>query len=455
MLCASGSSSNKPVRAAEPAGPIGDRELPALFAPLAKSSRIALAVSGGGDSLALLDCVDRWRRTTPGCPSLIVLTVDHGLRETSRQDAAGVVELVRSREIDARILRWTGEKPQGDIEATARSARYRLLLGTAREVGASHLLLGHHRDDQAETLLLRLARGSGLFGLAAMRAEIRAGEVTIFRPFLDISRARLAETIAVAGLVPVEDAMNADPRFARARLRRIMPLLAVDGIDPAGLAATAGRLAMAAEAIDAVAGNLIATAIDVDDMAVGAIDTAQFFAAPREVWMRSLSRLLLGVGGDLYPPRFERLAGLADDMHAHDGRARFKRTLAGSVVEWRKGRFVVYREVGRDGLPEIRVKSGFSGLWDHRFQVTIGQGAPRGLRLAALGETGRRTIGASAGIAAAGALAALPALWLGKTVSAVPSLGYFAGKTGSYSVKVRSILPDRLAEPPRFPDFLG
>lgn len=455
MLCASGSKSNKPVRVAEPTGPIGDRELPGLFAPLAGTTRIALAVSGGGDSLALLDCVDRWRRKKPGFPSIFVLTVDHGLRETSRQDAAGVVDLAWSRGIDAKVLRWVGEKPQGDLEAAARSARYRLLLGAARDVGASHLLLGHHRDDQAETLLLRLARGSGLFGLAAMRPEIRAGDVTIFRPFLDISRARLAETIAVAGLGPVEDAMNADPRFARARLRRIMPLLALDGIDPAGLAATAGRLAQAAEAIDTVAGGLIASAIETDDMAVAAIDPANFFSAPREIRLRTLSRLLLGVGGDLYPPRFERLAGLADDMQAHDGGARFKRTLGGAVVEWRKRHFAVYREIGRDGLPEIRVKSGFSGVWDHRFHVTIGAGAPPGLMLAALGEAGRRAIGARAGTAAAGAFAALPALWRGKTLAAVPTLGYFAGKSRRYSADVRSILADRLAEPPRFPDFLG
>jgi len=443
------------VRVVEPTGPITDRELATLFAPLARASRIALAVSGGGDSLALLDCADRWRRNLPSPPELVVLSVDHGLGRSSKQDAEAVVGLARDRGLAAKYLCWTGKKPQGDIEAAARAARYRLLLGAARQAGASHLLLGHHRDDQAETMLLRLARGSGLFGLGAMRREIATGDMIVFRPFLAIPRARLTETIAIAGLTPVEDPMNADPRFARTRLRRIMPLLAAEGIDPAGLAATADRLASAAEAIETAASGLIGTAVDIDELAVASIEATALLDAPREVRLRSLVRVLLAIGGEQYPPRFERLAALIGDIERHDGHTRLKRTLSGSVVEWRGGRFVVYREVGRGGLPETAVKSGFKGLWDHRFQVEIGANAPAGLKLAALGEAGRRAIGVRAGISAAGALAALPALWRGTTVSAVPTLGFFGVEDAAYSVKARSIIADRLAKPPSFPDFLA
>lgn len=440
---------------AEPNGPIRDRELPALFAPLAEAPRVALAVSGGGDSLALLDCVDRWRRRRADPPTLIVLSVDHGLRKSSRSDAAGVAAISRDRGIEVRLLRWTGRKPQSDIEAAARDARYRLLLAATREFGASHLLLGHHQDDQAETLLLRLARGSGIFGLAAMRREIPVDDVTIFRPFLETSRSRLAETIAVAGLTPVEDPMNTDPRFARARIRRIMPLIAADGIDPAGLAATARRLADAAEAIDAAAGDLIARAVELDVMAAVTIDPAAFFDGPGEVRRRALSRLLLAIGGVQYPPRFDRLLALGDAMAAHRGRGRFKRTLAGVVIEWRGRGFVAYREIGRKGLPEIRVKPGYRCLWDGRFRIEVGPDAPIGLRLAALGEAGRRALGVrSGGTVAAGAVAALPALWRGATVRAVPGLDYFAGGA-RFSVESCSILPDRLAAPLKFPDFLG
>jgi tRNA(Ile)-lysidine synthase len=440
------------VRAAEPGGPIGDGELPSLFASLAGASRIAVAVSGGCDSLALLDCIDRWRRHQPKPPSVLVLTVDHGLRQSSAADARRVVAAARKRRLKAEILRWTGEKPKGDIEAAARAARYRLLLGAARAAKASHLLLAHQRDDQAETLLLRLARGSGVFGLAAMRKEIDAGGVTILRPFLDIERARLQETIAVAGLEPAEDAMNSDPRYARARLRRIMPLLSADGIDAAGLAATAGRLASAAEAIDEAATRVIERVVVPDEIAAATIDADVFLAIPAEIRLRALVRILIAVGGEDYPPRFERLQALDAEMAR---RGRFKRTLGGAVIEGRQGRVLVYREVGRTGLPRVTVKAGFSGIWDHRFRVEIGKGAPSGLAVAALGEAGRREIGARAGSATAGALAALPALWLKDSVFAVPTLAYRAKPRPAFSAAVRSLLADRLMEPPRFPDFLG
>ncbi len=443
------------MRAAEPTGPIDDSELPALFAPVERATLIALAVSGGADSLSLLDCADRWRRRNPGTPSLLILTVDHGLRPSSRKEAAGVVATARSRGLEARILRWIGRKPKGDVEAAARAARYHLLLSAAREAGASHLLLAHHRDDQAETLLLRLARGSGLFGLAAMRSEIRVGEVTIVRPFLGVPRSRLRASAAAAGLAPVEDAMNADPRFARARIRQLMPSLAAEGIDAAGLAATARRLAAAAEAIDAGAGKLLARAVALDELAIAVVDPVLFLQAPAELRARALVRLLLGIGGDQYPPRYERLLALLRDMEAHRGTVRFKRTLAGVVIEARRGRFLLYREVGREGLPEVRLTPGSSVVWDNRFRVDAATGARRRLRLAALGEGGRRAAGLRIDLKPAGAVAALPALWTGATLVAVPSIGYFAGVSGDPGVVVRSILSDRLAEPPRFPDFLA
>jgi tRNA(Ile)-lysidine synthase len=443
------------VRAAEPTGPIADLELPALFAPVEKAALIALAVSGGADSLALLDCADRWRRKATDAPRLLVLTVDHGLRASSKKEAAHVAAIAKSRRIEAQVLRWTGRKPAGDVEAAARAARYHLLLLAAREAGASHLLLAHHRDDQAETLLLRLARGSGLFGLAAMRGDIRAGGVTILRPFLSLSRARLRATVAKAGLASVEDPMNEDQRFARARIRGAMPLLAAEGIDAAGLAATARRLAGAAEAIDAAAGALLASAVTLDPLAIARVDPSAFLAAPAEIRARSLVRLLLAIGGDPYPPRYERLAALIRDMEAHRGAERLKRTLAGTIIEFRRGRFILYREVGRAGLPAIPVKGGYSGLWDGRFLVEVTGRVPRGLRLAALAEAGRRSASIRVEDVPVGAVEALPALLLAERVLAVPSIGYFASDLRGFTASAGSILSQRLAEPPLFPDFLG
>ncbi len=436
------------MRAAEAAAPIADGELDSLFHDVASASRIALAVSGGADSLALLDCVERWHRRG-GRPEPVVLTVDHRLRPESAGEASAVAAAAAGRGLRSRVLVWEGAHPQRDAEATARMARYRLLLGAAREEGISHLLLAHHRDDQAETFLIRLTRGSGLFGLAAMRPAVRSGDIMILRPFLEIPRSRLAATTAVAGLTPAEDPMNRDPRYLRARIRRLMPLLAMEGLDPAVLAATARCLAVAADAIEAAADAAIAGSVFADQMGIAWVDPV-LFRAPVEVQLRVLTRLVMAIGGEPYPPRAERLASLREAMAARRGR--FKRTLSGSVIEGRGDRFALYREIGRDGLPVISLEPGRQNVWDHRFAVEAGADLPAGLSLGALGEEGRLAIGERADRAPAGALAALPAIRRGAEIVAVPVLGR---GSASLPLTVQPILAARIANPPRFPDFSG
>ena len=434
------------------AAPLADDEVDRLLAPLAAAGRIALAVSGGADSLALAECVARWRTRRGGGPEAIVLTVDHRLRRGSAREAAGVAAMARGHGLAARVLRWTGPRPKANIEAAARRARYRLLLTAAAEAGASHLVLAHHRDDQAETFLMRLERGAGVFGLAAMRREVTAGAIVIVRPFLDVPRARLAATAAAAGLEPVDDPMNRDPRFARARVRRVMPLLAAAGLDAALIARSAARLGEAAVAIDAAASALIGAAVTTDAMAVARLDPAAFAAAPEAVRQRALVRVLLAVGGDDYPPRRERGQRLATALAAHRA-GRFKRTLAGTVIEWRKPVFVVYRELGRDGLLTLPLRPGAEVAWDHRFAVRLGRGAPAGLTVGALGEAGRRLVGAAAGDAPAGALAGLPAIRKRGRILGVPPLGHVGRGGEGLAVTVRPLIEERLARPPLFPDF--
>lgn len=438
--------------AAEPVGPVGDAELSAIFAPVRRAAKIALAVSGGADSLALLLLFERWRGRRKR-PDAVVLTVDHRLRKESRGEAATVAAIARAHGLQSRILVWTGDHPRTGIEAAARLARYRLLIAACREEGASHLLLAHHLDDQAETMLLRLARGSGIFGLAAMRPAVAAGDVTILRPLLGLTRARLVQTVALAGIEPVADPMNVDPRFARARIRRIMPLLAADGIDPMALAASARHFAAIADAIDLAATNFVTASVAVDRFAVARLDATAFRDLPREIGLRVLSRLLLGIGGDDFAPRTPKLVGLRDALVDFPGKGRFKRTLAGTVIEWRQGRFHLYRETGRHGLPSVRLKPGMHVIWDGRFDVKAARSA-RGLRVGALGEDGRLEIGASAGEVASGALAALPAIRRGKRLVSVPSLGYPPGRRPPPAT-VRPVLAARLQRPPRFPDLPG
>lgn len=451
MRSASGSPTNRPLRAVDSAGPLAAGELDALFAPIADANRIGLAVSGGADSLALLVTAAAWSARR-GRPDILVLTVDHRLREASAADAATVVAIATRFGLAARLLVSPNPQPDGDVEGAARTARYRLLVQAARDAGASHLLLAHQRDDQAETFLMRLQRGSGLFGLAAMRSEVRAGGLTLFRPFLDVARARLAATTAAAGLVPLDDPMNHDPRFLRARIRRVMPLLAAEGFGPAELAATARRLARAADAIDAAVDRLIAEGVSVDGLGVATIAPAPFGEAPEEVRQRLLVRLIMAIGGEDYPPRSDRLQNLHDAIRAHPLRGRFKRTLGGTVIEGRGRRFVAYREAGRQGLPVIALRAGEAVVWDHRFRVTAGQGIGGDLNVGGLGEADRRSLGIGTDRAPAPAIAALPALRSGAGIVAVPSVGWVS-EGEKPDVAVTAIVAGRLAEPIRFPDL--
>jgi tRNA(Ile)-lysidine synthase len=444
------------MRAAERAsGPLGDAELDIVFAPFAGARLIALAVSGGADSLALMVAADRWRRSREGRPDLLVLTVDHRLRRGSAGEARMVAAAAKARGLPHRTLVRRGPAPSSDIEAAARQARYRLLIAAAVEAGASHILTAHHRDDVAEGFLIRLARGAGVFGLAAMRREVSAGGVVIARPFLSIGRDRLAATARAAGLTPAVDAMNADPRYARARVRALLPHLAGEGLDPGRIAETAMRLADAAEAIEAAVTALIAGAVTADTFAVARLDPAAFAAAPREVRLRALARVLHAVGGEDYPPRFQGLERLLAVMETPSAAARFKRTLARTVIEQRDGKFLFYREGGREPLPAAALKPGLTIVWDHRFAVAADRRLPRGLRIAALGDDGRRAVGAAGEGTPAAALATLPAIRRGGRIIAVPSLGYFDNNISDLPIVLRPILDVRLLRPPLFPDSGG
>ncbi len=450
MRFSSGSRPKRPLRAAEHTQPLSDGEVEALLAPVAAAGVVALAVSGGADSLALLDVVDRWRRKA-GRPAIIVLTVDHGLRPGSAREAAEVVATAEKRQIPGRLLTVGGPLPDADVEAAAREARYRLLIGAAREAAASHLLLAHHRDDQAETVLIRLQRGSGVFGLAAMRRAVASDGLVVFRPFLDIPRSRLAATTAAAGLVPVDDPMNRDPRFLRARIRKDMPKLAAAGIGAAELASAAAHFAAAADAIDAAADRFIAAGVTVDGLAIARVARGPFLAESEAVRLRLLVRLLMAIGGEAYPPRFERLKALHDALLGDGGRV--KRTLAGVVAETRGDSVLFYREAGRNGLAEIPLDRGVSGRWDRQFAVDIPPQHGHRLVLGPLGEAGRRMIGARVPAVPVAALEVQPAVWREGRVAAAPTLGVLADGESRLTVTVRQIVGERLASPARFPTY--
>src|SRR5258708_1171913 len=192
----------------------------------------------------------RWRRALARGPRLVAVTVDHGLRPEAAAEAREVKRLARSLDLPHRTLRWTGAKPRTGLPAAARTARYRLLTQAARASGATHILTAHTRDDQAETLLMRMLRGSGIAGLAAMARESERDGLLLARPFLDISKSQLIATLKKAKVGFVEDPTNRDLNFTRPRIRAVMPVLAAEGGDTRNLVRLASRLARANAALE-------------------------------------------------------------------------------------------------------------------------------------------------------------------------------------------------------------
>src|SRR3984957_13261927 len=233
--------------------PISASDAKRLFADWKAAPAIVLAVSGGPDSIALMWLAARLRATPARGPRLIAVTVDHGLRSEASREARDVKRLARTLDLPHRTLRWSGTKPKTGVPAAARSMRYRLLAQAARAAGATHILTAHTRDDQAETLLMRMLRGSGIAGLAAMARESEREGVRLARPLLDVSKARLVATLKKARIGFADDPTNRDVSFTRPRLRTLMPALAAEGGDARNLARLAARLARANAAVEVLA----------------------------------------------------------------------------------------------------------------------------------------------------------------------------------------------------------
>src|SRR5450755_253659 len=230
--------------------PISAQDAKGLFADWKTAPAIVLAVSGGPDSIALMWLAARWRRALARGPRLIAVTVDHGLRAEAKGEARDVKRLARALDLPHRTMRWTGAKPKAGLPAAARAARYRLLAQAARASGATHILTAHTRDDQAETLLMRLLRGSGIAGLAAMARQSERDGLLLARPLLHVSKSQLIATLKKAKLGFADDPTNRDLNFTRPRLRAVMPVLAAEGGDARNLARLAARLARANAAVE-------------------------------------------------------------------------------------------------------------------------------------------------------------------------------------------------------------
>lgn len=307
---------------------------------------MAIAVSGGPDSMALCRLVQEWAR--PRRMKVVGLTVDHRLRDAAAQEAAKVSGWLKAIGVPHETLVWcdgeTVKHLDRSPQAAARDGRFELMTTWCRQNNVTCLLTAHHADDQAETFLMRLIRGSGVDGLAAMSGDSHRGGVRVVRPLLSVSKADLISTCMRFTQSWVHDPSNDNDSYARTRIRKIMAALETEGLHRDRLLKTVSHMQRAQTAIESAVTDLkmAATSDEGDGITV---DVAKLCRAPDEVALRCLAWCLKTVSGAPYAPRFDSLERVFLDLKATPDEVRWSdRTLHGCQLRLAEGRLKVTQE---------------------------------------------------------------------------------------------------------------
>ncbi|NQV81654.1 MAG: tRNA lysidine(34) synthetase TilS [Alphaproteobacteria bacterium] len=399
------------------------------FAPFERGPHLAVAVSGGADSTALAILANDWAKERSG--TVTGLIVDHGLRAESNEEAELVQRRLAGLGLSARILEWRGPKPSTGIQAAARAARYQLLSGWSHQNGVLHLLVGHHADDQAETVTMRAARQSGPDGLAGMSAIVEWRHCRLLRPLLMVAAEDLRAALMTAGIPWIEDPSNADPRFERARLRQ-------SGLNTTVLPNQKRREGVVRQRNEERVRAALARAVHLHPFGFCEVDLA---VLDGETTAAALAQVVAWVGGRPYPPRPAAARRLGTRlMDLAPGQAA---TLSGCEIRRRRSSLVIVREPSRCAPPQP-IAPGTGILWDHRYWVEMSANADPvdGARVQALGKSGLDCVATRLGGnlvygVPKPALAGLPALWRGKEVLSIPTLSYHSSPHLGFSATFR------------------
>jgi tRNA(Ile)-lysidine synthase len=395
------------------------------FAP-AEPKRIGVAVSGGGDSIALLHLLHRCAPHTGW--TLQAVTVDHGLRPESAAEAAGVAAYCAKLGVPHTTLRWDHGAIAGNVMDAARRARLRLIGAWAVQQDISYVALGHTADDRAETFLMALARSSGLDGLAGMRFRWLEHGVQWDRPLLNHSRAELRSYLRRNGVSWVDDPTNDDEAFTRIKARKALTALATLGITVKSLKTNINHLSMVREALRERLQS--AAAAHVTEIAgTLQIDYAAFRAMPRELQRRFLQAAIGWLSGVEYPPRMTKQDNLGQYM-----RAGWDATLSGCCFRSKDKVIRILREPKAVATHETAT----TAPWDNRWHLD-GPHQP-GLTIRALGYGLRLVPNWRDTGLPRDALIVTPAVWQGDALIAAPLAGLTQGWTATLRPAFASFL---------------
>ena len=371
-----------------------------------RGTRIGVAVSGGGDSVALLHLMHALNAF-----DLHAITVDHGLRAESADEAQGVARMAHDLGIPHHIATWVDRPGRGNLSDNARRARKALIAQWARERDISHIALGHTADDQAETFLMRLARGSGLQGLSAMDPVVAEDGVRWLRPLMHTRRAELRRYLKDHKITWIDDPTNEDARFDRVKMRKAMSTLGDAGISVPDIAKTTHRLRSAKQVLFTATRDLGLAVSTITKAGEILLDHGRLMSAQHSLKLRLLSEAIRVVSGSYYAPRAhavsQMLEALSDDT--------FKGTsLHGCLIRLETAQIAIRREpsaVGQD--------VGLGRLWDDRW-IVKGPDS-EGLTISALGAPGLTVLEnwRNSGFKRE-SLVTTPAIWRGDTLIAAP-----------------------------------
>jgi len=334
--------------------------------------KVAVAVSGGADSLCLSLLLKKW--ADKNGVKLFAFTVDHGLRPESGCEAKGVHQQLKKLGIFHQTLLWQGKKPKTHIEESARIARYELLQKACQKNKVKHLFLAHHTEDQAETFWARLAHKSGLDGLCAMGEKSERDALILVRPLLDISKKEIVNYLNKNKLSWVEDPMNYNPLYERVLWRRRQENLSKMDLTPNTINTLTKRLTRVKNAIDFYTESFIKNSVLLSPVGYAFISKMAWEMVPNEIRLRALLRLLPLISGQNKIVSLESVEKL---LMGHKKSA----TLSGCQIIFHKKGVFIAREMRVPVSPK-KLKSGSSAYWDRFFVIvpktlTITHAAPK------------------------------------------------------------------------------
>jgi len=405
----------------------------AVLEPFEDAPFLAIAVSGGADSLALTLLANRWARQRGG--HVVGLTVDHGLRSSSADEARQTGTWLHAHHIEHHVLTWTGKKPRSGLQHRAREARYAFLTDWCRQHHCLHLMTAHHRVDQAETVAIRKERQSGDTGLAAMAVIRELRGLRLLRPLLGIDRSALEASLQAAKQNWINDPTNANPAFTRNRLRQT-------DLDIDALLHEAERYGKRRSSADRRLATTLVHNVRIDPAGFARVQRQGFLALPEGDAIDLLVRLLITVGGRPYPPRKRALLRLVHTMretHLTGETPPSSGTLAGCRILRYRHEWLICRE--RLHERPVDLIPGQPLRWESHFRITL-KARHDGLTVKPLGDRGRwaentlilkektRTLPGPV-------KARLPSIYRGDRLLAVPALGLFSDELPPAAINLR------------------